>query len=84
LNRNGVQAGAEVRASARLRRWQAVEKPSRGRTSAIGYRCSGRRRDTDMLKYERHLMVVLILAAIVLAAAIVAVIFDIPFPFLTE
>ena len=34
-----------------------------------------------MLNYERHLMVVLILAALVLAAAIVAVIFDIPFPF---
>ncbi len=35
-----------------------------------------------MLGYERHLLVVIILALIVLLVAISAVIFDIPLPFL--
>jgi hypothetical protein len=37
-----------------------------------------------MLNYEKHLMVVLILATLVLAATILAVLFDIPLPFVDE
>jgi hypothetical protein len=49
-----------------------------------GHRFEEKREDTDMLNYEKHLMVVPIVAAVVLAATILARIFDIPLPFVPE
>ena len=55
-----------------------------GSPATPGYRFEEKREDTDMLNYEKHLMVVLIMAAVVLAASILAVIFDVPLPFVPE
>ena len=55
-----------------------------GSPATPAYRFEEKREDTDMLNYEKHLMVVLILAALVLAATILAVVFDIPLPFIHD